>query len=287
MGVSNEMARAFIESHPDEAAAEMERMPLVDAAALLEDLPHELASGITARLSTLFAAECLRRLPAGVAGELLAEIPRDSGAALLRRLPADDRDRLLTVMPRNASSALARLTRFPEGTAGALMDPEVLAVPVDTPVYSALDQVRVSGARVLYYVYVVDRNNHLVGVVNLRELMSAGANSALGDVMRPHVERISVYADRVGALAHPAWRTFYALPVVDDTGLLVGVLRHKRLYASEDEAAADSPNLLAVGISLGEMYWSVAAQLLESLWPAARRTAEEPEGMETEIENER
>jgi Mg/Co/Ni transporter MgtE len=216
---------------------------------------------------------------------------RDSGAALLRRLTIAGRERLLAAMPRDASTALAQLTRFPEGTAGALMDPEVFSVPADAPVHAALNEIRTSGARVLYYVYVVDRGNRLTGVVNLRELMFADPDAILRDVMRPQVERISVYADRGAALTHPAWRTFYALPVVDDLGLLVGFLRHKRLHTPEDETPAESSSLLAVGISLGEMYWSVTGQLLQSLWspsvaPPITATTETGSNTDTEKNND-
>jgi magnesium transporter len=255
-----------MQAHPDEAAGEIERMPLEEAADLLAELPSEAAAAMASRLAAAFAAECVRRIPGETAGELLARMPRDSAALLLRRLPAADRDRLLALTPRDAAAALSLLARFPEDTAGALMDPEVLSVPADIPVREALDRVRRTSSHVLYYVYVVNRGGGLVGVVNLRELMSADADAVLRDVMRSPVARLSVYADRVGALAHPGWRTFYALPVADDAGLLVGVLRHKRLHASEDGLTPESGDLLSIGVSLGEMYWTVAARLLQSLW---------------------
>jgi Mg/Co/Ni transporter MgtE len=183
---------------------------------------------------------------------------------------AEDQKRFLNAAPPAASSGLALLLRFPEHTAGALMDPEVLSLPKDITVADALDRVRYSGARIFYYVYVIDRERRLAGVANLRELIEAHEDKLLEEVMHVHVTRLSVHADFIAMRAHPGWLEYYALPVIDDHGVLVGVLRYRTLRAT---APADVASLagspLAASLALGELYWSTLGQLLQTVWPAA------------------
>jgi hypothetical protein len=69
--------------------------------------------------------------------------------------------------------------------------------------------------------------------------------------------------------AHIGWREFYALPVVDDQGMLAGVLRYKTLRANvpDDTLAPRAANSFAAGIELGELYWNTMGQLLQTMWP--------------------
>jgi len=178
------------------------------------------------------------------------------------------------------------LLRYPEGTAGALMDPRALALPQDIPVGEALARVRHAARDVLYYLYVVDRAQVLVGVLNLRELMLAPRKAEVASVMRPHVARLSARADRASILAHPGWREFHALPVVDDAGLFLGVIRYETVRRLEEDrgSAGQSANALTTVLTLGELCWRgmslVLADLASGVAPAKStdRAGEEPHG---------
>jgi magnesium transporter len=266
-----ELARAFIESYPDEAALSMEQMAAEDVTALLSEIPVDIAARAIVRMASHQAVECLRSLPLPVAGAVLGVMPRDHGALVLRRMRPEDRAGLLKAAPATAAPGIAVLLRFPENSAGALMDPEVLALPKDVGVGEAFERVRRSEGRIFYYVYIVDRERKLVGVANLRELIEADENKLLEDIMRAPVARLPVHADFITMRAHPAWREYHALPVVDDHGVLVGVLRYKtlRAEAGEDSRIAPGSDSLDTSLALGELYWSTLGQLLQTMWPAA------------------
>jgi magnesium transporter len=278
-----ELALAFMESHPEEAALTMERMPLEDAHALLHETPLPVAASVIVRMAPPFAVECLLYLPIRFAGELLAAMPRDHSALVLRRMRNETRDRLLDAAPARTSAALSVLLRFPEGTAGALMDPEVLSLPQDITAGAALDYVRRPRTRISYYIYIVDRSRRLAGVINLRELVESSEDKLLGEVMHSPVLRLYVHADPIAMRAHPGWLDYYALPVVDAQGMLVGLLRYKTLRAAyPDVTVAGAPDPLAASLALGELFWSTLGQFLQAIWPAASPVkttdSEEPDG---------
>jgi magnesium transporter len=268
-----ELARAFMESHPEKAAMSLEQVPVENVTALLSEAPVEIAARVIVHMAPYFGVECLKSLPVEFAGEVFGLMPRDHSALVLRRMRPEDRKRLLDAAPPSVSSGLGLLLRFPEYTAGALMDPDVLSLPSDISVGDALNRVRHSGARIFYYVYIIDRERRLTGVINLRELIEASEVKLLEDVMHVHVARLSVHADLIAIRAHPGWLEYHALPVVDNHAMLVGVLRYRTLRAAVPDIGplvASSP--LGASLALGELYWSTLGHLLQTVWPAANPT---------------
>jgi Mg/Co/Ni transporter MgtE len=267
MSTEIRLARTFMHHHAEESALALERMPLADVIVLLSALPPETSAGVISRMTPYFGVECLRTVPVEFAGELLGTIPREIAAILLRRLPRSERGRLIDAAPAKVSSVLRVLLRFPENTAGALMDPEVMAMPGDIKVGEVFERVKNSGIRVSYYVYIVDREGRLTGVMNLREIIAAKPDTPVGQIMHRGVATLHVRSDMLAIQAHPGWRWYQALPVVDDAGLLVGVLRYKTIRPAEEEVRDTNP--FAAGLALGELYWSTIGELLQVFWSAS------------------
>jgi magnesium transporter len=186
---------------------------------------------------------------------------------MLRCLPADERDRLLGAVPARRAAPLQRLLTYPLGTAGSLMDPQVLALPQSLPAGAALERVQRTAQHTFYYLYVVDADYTLVGVMNLRELMLAASQDQLSTVMHKRVERLPADAPLAAILLHPAWREFHALPVTDGQEKFLGAIRYKTLKRLEQESARQrTPDeSLTALLSLGELCWIGFAGMLAGL----------------------
>lgn len=260
-------ARAFLEAHPDEVTLLLERMPPNDVAGFLEQLPVASAVQALRRMALALGADALERLSPERAKALLTLLPVDSAAGLLRRVEADRRDSFLAGLPEETVGTLTVLLRYPEHTAGAYMDTRVLALPQQMTVGEARNRLRRAARQALYYVYVVDREQQLVGVVSLRELMLADGKQPLAEVMQRNVARIPISADHAAILAHPAWRDVHAMPVVDERDVFLGAIRYGTLRVLEAEyaSARQSRSPAALALSLGELYWLGVGQLLERL----------------------
>ena len=275
------LAEAFVEAHPDEAAMVLERLPADDAAAVLGRLTSAAAAGVMRRMAPRSAAEGLARLGPDRAGEVLAALPRDAAALVLRRPEAPGRAALLAALPPATAAALEGLLRYPEDSAAALADPHVLALPDDLTAGEALARVRRAPRHALYYLYVVDREQRLVGVLNLRELMLAPPKAALASVMHREVTRLPARATRTAIAEHPAGRAFHALPVVDEAGVFLGALRYETIRKVEGDAADSRQPLdaLSTMMTLGELCWvgltgvfvDLAATVAPPLTPDGRR----------------
>jgi magnesium transporter len=267
------LSQIFLEAHPPDAAVIMERLPAEEAAALFEKIPARIAAGVLERMAPSSAADCLTQLSPDRYALIATALPVDTTAALLRHLDPEQQDRLLVQAPPDISFLLRRLLQYPDGTAGALMDPRVLAFPEDITVGEALARVHRSPRHTHYYLYVIDRQQRFVGVLNLRELMLASPKELLASVMQSDVAKISADADQMSIVSHPAWRHFHALPVVDDQGIFLGVIRHETLRRIEEQSATGRPGLGAFStvLTLGELCWigltGVLADLADSMIP--------------------
>jgi len=261
------LAENFLEGHPADAALALERLSPEEAAAYLNGVPGRLAAESLRRMVASSAAECVAHLSPERLNPVLQALPLNSAAALLRRIDAPLRERLLAQAGADLASWLRRLLRYPEGSAGALMDPRALALPEDITVTEALARVRRAPRHALYYLYVVDRTQKLAGVLNLRELMLATPSNNLSAVIKRQVVSISPLADRTAIGEHPGWREVHALPVVDPDGLFLGALRYETLRQVEAAARPGRPaeGALSTVLTLGELCWVGLAGVLTDL----------------------
>jgi magnesium transporter len=275
------VATRFIDDHPEEAALVLEQLSFADAAALLAELDAEQGARVVARLSAALAVDCLRSLPDRLVAAVLAELPVDLGARILMLAGGETRESWLAGLTPERAEFLRRKLRYPPGTAGALVDPLVLALPEDLSVGEAQKQLRRSAERAYYYVYVVDRDQRLVGALDIRELMLAEPKATLGTVMHRDVERVSAHADLGGVMAHPAWRDLDALPVVDAGGVFFGIIRHRMLRQIAGPAGdQEGQRVVRTLVSLGELYWTGLSAFLAGVNAGASQSAEATYGAE-------
>lgn len=264
MSAELDLARQFIEDHPAEAASVLEQVSFGEAASLLSILDPSLASRAVGRISASLAVDCLKLLDNKKAAGMLEQLPLDYAARMLRRADADTREVWLGSLPADRAELLRRKLRFPTGTAGALADPLVLALPEEMAVSEAEKHLHRSAERAYYYVYVVDRDHKLVGALDIRELMQAQSKATLADVMHRELVRLPALTDLNTLVSHPGWRDLDALPVVDAEGVFFGIVRHRtvrQLYGQTGQQTEVEPVVSAL-VNLGELYWTGMAAFL-------------------------
>ncbi len=237
-----QLRRALVKLHPADIA------PLVAVLA-----PEQQQRLIELLLELKLAGRILRELDEETQERVLAALSDEHLAPLIDRLNADDaadvlalldeerRERVLERLDRPLALRLRSLLRFGEATAGGLMNPDVISFPGEQSVGAALERIRsLAGSRRLFYLYVVSEPGHLVGIVNLWQLVSAASDSQLRDVMSTDVARVEVDTPQEEVARLFAKYDLLLLPVVDREGLLVGVITADDvLDVVEEEATED------------------------------------------------
>jgi len=166
----------------------------------IEDLGPAAKSRALAALPSWLGAEYLETVPVETAAQVVVRLPSDRATMFLRGTSKERREQILNSLGFDGESLRSRL-RFPEGTAGALMDPSILSFPETLFVPEARSRIGAHPNRSIHYLYIVDGEQRLVGVLNNRELMLAPKSSRLKDIALREMTVLSPSTPR-GAVAY-------------------------------------------------------------------------------------
>jgi magnesium transporter len=182
---------------------------------------------------------------------LVTQLPADDAVDLLRKVPDARVDAILALVPAPDRRDIRRLQTFKEGTAGAMMTTEVACLSESLTVRQALDELSRQAERLetIYYIYVVDGTNHLRGVVSGRLLISSigRPETPLADLMKRDVVAVNVNDDQEQVAQKVAFYNILAVPVVDDSNHMMGIITHDDVIdVVREEAAEDVQRIVAV-----------------------------------------
>ena len=171
--------------HPADLAAALRQLPLDDRVAVFRQLTRETAGAVLSELddgSRLALVEAWTRARSRA---ILDRMPPDEAADVVESLPENQAEQILEGMAEEEAEEVQDLLQYGESTAGGIMTPEFIAVHEDMTVGQALDHVRKSVTREgVFYVYVVDDHDHLVGLVPLRRLITADPATTVHAIRR-------------------------------------------------------------------------------------------------------
>ena len=173
---------------------------------------------------------------------ILEEMGQDDVVDLIASLDDGKQKELLSLLNREEALELKELLVYDEDTAGGIMTKDYITVKKDITVYQAIEEVRVqaSEAETVYYVYVVDHMERLVGVLSLRELIVTKANKIVEEIMKEQVIQVNVGTDQEEVARMVAKYNLIAIPVVENNGIIKGIITVDDIIdVIEEEATED------------------------------------------------
>ena len=232
---------------------------------LFECLPLERRANVLGYLLGDFQLQVVQAIPDGSLLSVLEEMGSDERVDLFNLLDEDRKEGLLRRMARQEREDLKRMASYEEGTAGAIMTSDYVAIPSGMTVSQAMMRVRQTApdAETVYQLYVIDSQGKLAGTLSLRQLMVARPGAKVDDIMINDV--ISVIVDEVQEhVARLVARyDMLAVPVIDHDARLVGIVTHDdAMDVVEEEATEDFHK----GMSIGQLEDGVSRVPLWSLY---------------------
>lgn len=264
MNATLTLARRYATGHPFEAAQRLGGLASDQVAFFLDDLEPEVAVPVLKEFWPGFSGRVLEHLEADRAARLIENLDLTRLVVLLFQLPDASRERIISALPHPLEQRARHAISLPEGTAGATADSTVIPYDADVTVSAVLDR----GLDIrLPYLYVVDGEHRLAGVLHRRDLDGASGSATLRSIMTTKVQSIASSDSLVAVLDHAAWASLDALPVVDDRGAFFGVLRHKTLRTTPSlrRVAPGPTTAVSTLLDLGEAYWSGLFSAIEGL----------------------
>jgi len=224
-GAWSSAAKLVESSHPADVAEVLDRLTAPERSAVFDLVQEpEVRSEVLALVEPQARADLLADLSPEAISRFLADMSTDDAALVLRQLPGELADPILAALGDDAKE-IESLLDYPEDSAGALMTPEYIALPEDLTVSQAIARLQELGpADANFYVYVVDDRHHLVGVLSLRQLIIQHPGTLLRDTMVPEPIRVTTDTDQEEVARMVARYDLLAIPVVDTSSQLVGVI---------------------------------------------------------------
>ena len=214
------------ELHPADLASIIDELAPRDRAGVLASLDDEAVAEAIEEMEPETQVEVMEDLPPERAADILEEMAPDDAADLIADLSEAARDEILPLMEREEAEEVRELLRYPEDTAGGIMTTEYIAIPAGLTATETIERIRElePDAETIYYMYVVDEDGRLVGVLSLRDLIVARPDALVRDFMREEPVAVRVDADEDEVAQVVARYNLLAVPVVDEEGRLVGIV---------------------------------------------------------------
>jgi len=219
-------AQMVSELHPADLADLISQVSPEEGARFVENLDAETAADAISELEPETQLAMIRDMDVARAADIIEEMNPDSAADVLGGLPAEKTKEILEKLEREDAEDIQELLNHESDTAGGLMTNDYIAYPPDITVREVMERFRKDAPEKesVYYIYVVDADEKLIGVASLKDLLLAEGDALLRDVMETNIKSIEPEADEITTVARIAKYNLVALPVVDGENYFLGIV---------------------------------------------------------------
>ncbi|MEM1061163.1 MAG: magnesium transporter [Planctomycetota bacterium] len=242
--------REFCEAlHPADTAAVLYDLDAATIWRVLKTCRLETRVEIFESLELVTQFDLVHTLSREELSALVEAMSPDDRATLLNKLDDDTVEDLLPLVAQAERADIRRMLLYPEDSAGSIMTTDYASISDDLTAAQALDHLRKQAPdkETIYYVYIVDEQRRLDGVITLRDLILARPTRPVSELMTRDVVSVRVTEDQED-VAHEVGRyDFIAIPVVDEMHRLVGIITHDDIHdILREEADEDAQRIAAV-----------------------------------------
>ncbi len=238
--------------HPARTAEFMEGLTAAEAWTVLQAADQDTRVAIFAYLDRQKQIEIIETCDPASVAPVIADMPPDDRVDLLNAVDEEISQSVTALVPLEQRRDIFRLQAYPEGTAGAVMTTEVARLPESLTVRQALEELSriAENLETIYYIYIVDGENHLRGAVSARQLVThlGKPNMPVSELMERNLVTVRASDDQEAVAKKVADYDFLAIPVVDGEQHLVGIITHDDVIdVVREEATEDALRMAAVG----------------------------------------
>ena len=217
------------------------RLDKQDQMRLFSMLAPEDAAGILGEIADAQTMGILEGMNRGEAAAIISELPSDHQADIILELEKNEAEAILTEMDPEEAVNVRKLIEYDPETAGGLMLTEYLSYPETMTVGEVVNDLRQNVEKYSHYhvryIYVTGKAGNYLGVLQMQDLLMNDSHIKLNRIMVTETFSVNVNEGLVEVVNYFDTYDYFALPVVDDMGILLGVLRRKNVLEAEQEKA--------------------------------------------------
>ena len=228
--------------HPADLADILEDLDDEDRVSVIENLDEEVAAETIAEADSETQIQIIEDLDTETASDIIEEMDPDEAADLLQDIDQDRAKEILDHMDLDEASDVRKLLEHDEFTAGGIMTTEYISIYDDFTIANAIAHIRLVAADVenIYYMYVLDNEDRLKGIISIRDLISSNPNALVSDVMEKDIVSVNAATPQEEVAALISKYDYIAMPVVNDKQQILGVITIDDIMdVMEEEANED------------------------------------------------
>lgn len=221
------VSRQMVEElHPADLADLLSQVSPVESMEFIQNLDPETAAEAISELEMDTQATIIKDMPSETAADIIEEMSPDAAADLIGELPDDIASDLLRKIEDEEAEDIQELLGHESDTAGGLMTTEYIHYPPGMTVAEAMLRFRKDAPEIesVYYIYIIDEEERLVGIVSLKDMLLTDSTTALGSIMETNIKSVRPEADEMEVAAVISKYDLFALPVVDCDTCLIGII---------------------------------------------------------------
>jgi magnesium transporter len=220
------LRRIFTKTHPADVAHLFEHLNDRERSAIFDLIDDaERAAEVLSEIDRASGAKLLEGMERSRVAEILQAMSSDDRVDFIGELPEELAEEILGLLAKKESEQVEDLLSYEEDTAGRIMTPDFFALTDETSAKEAIEALqKASEAEMVFYVYVIDNREHLVGVISLRQLITVPPTKKLKGIMVTDVISVRTDMDQEEVARVVEKYNILAVPVVDEENKLVGII---------------------------------------------------------------
>ncbi len=226
-GAASNLRKIVTKTHAADLTSVFHSLPLPDQRRLFDVLEDPEQKGeLFSRLEVDDFLNLVKEIDLQEIADIFEEMPTDDVADLLGQMPEDMADDILKKMKEDESEEVEDLLSYGDDTAGGIMVPDFIALTEDTTAKAAIESLQEEhqDVEMPFYLYVVDEYGKLTGVSSLRQLVVVPPETSLKAFMTTDVFSVTTDMDQEEVAKLVARYDILAVPVVDESNRLVGIV---------------------------------------------------------------
>ncbi|MFI3170883.1 MAG: magnesium transporter [Eubacteriales bacterium] len=251
-----EVKHIMLSMNPVDLAELFEEFEYKELILLYRLLPKDEAADTFSYMDSTMQEELINGLTDSEIRDVIDEMYLDDTIDMIEEMPANVVDRILTVTNYNKRSLINTFLNYPEDSAGSIMTVEYVTLRKEMTVAEAIKKIRAVGIKKesIYTCYVTEQRK-LVGYVDVKDLLTSSDSKKIKDIMENHILHVDTHDDQENALRLIKKYSLMALPVVDQTMCMVGIITvDDALDVQQEEGTEDITRMAAIASSDEEYF---------------------------------
>ncbi len=222
---SLKLQRFLNKLHTADVADVISHLEIEEGQKILNILKPEITAEVLNEIDSALAKELVQAMSPLRLSKMLGTMPPDDAADILQYLPEEDHLKVLSGMTEEEAEEVEELIQYDKDTAGGIMTTEFVSFHEDATASEALEHLRENiDAEASYYIYTTDKEDHLRGVVTLKELIKMDSDKKLKTVMISNIISVRPDSDQEYVANLVAKYDLLAIPVADASNRLLGII---------------------------------------------------------------